>query len=96
MHLLGPSLEDLFSCNRRFTVKIFLMLADQIIGRIQFVHIRNFIHRDIKAFFEYRDPLIAKTRLNLTRTARYASVNVHGRIEHRKTESLGYYESNDG
>lgn len=25
-----------------------LMLADQMIGRIEYVHVKNFIHRDIK------------------------------------------------
>lgn len=49
MDLLGPSLEDLFNfCSRRFTMKTVLMLADQMITRIAFVHGRGFIHRDIK------------------------------------------------
>ncbi|KAF3635188.1 Casein kinase I isoform delta [Capsicum annuum] len=47
--LLGPSLEDLVvHCGRKFSLKTVLMLADQMIARIEYLHTKGFLHRDIK------------------------------------------------
>eukprot|EP00347_Sterkiella_histriomuscorum_P024347 403331441 len=49
MDLLGPSLADLFNyCSKKFSLKTTLMLADQMLQRIEQIHKKNYIHRDIK------------------------------------------------
>lgn len=49
MDTLGCSLEELFrKCGRKFSLKTVLMLADQMIQRIEYIHSRLYLHRDIK------------------------------------------------
>jgi serine/threonine protein kinase len=49
IEMLGPSLDDVFNfCDRKFSIKTVCMLAIDMINRIEYMHDKEFIHRDIK------------------------------------------------
>ena len=121
MELMGSSLEDLMrqQKNAKLSLKTVLMLADQMISCIEYIHQKEFIHRDIKPdnfcmglgesenkvflldFGIMKYYINQKTRkhiewcdgLNLSGTARYASIDALRGVEQSRRddmESLGY------
>ena len=50
LDFLGPSLMDLinFCVDKCFSLKTTLMIADQMISRLETIHKEGFLHRDIK------------------------------------------------
>lgn len=49
MELLGPNLGEMLKfCDCRFSLKTTLKLALQLINRFEYMHSKNFLHRDVK------------------------------------------------
>ena len=49
MELLGSSLEDIFqNQDKKYSVKTVCMIGIQMLDRLEFIHSKNIIHRDIK------------------------------------------------
>lgn len=49
MELFGPSLESVFNyCNRKFTLPTTIQLGIQMVRILELVHLKKFIHRDVK------------------------------------------------
>ena len=49
IELLGPSLEDMFAyCGKKLSLKTVILLATQLLQRIEIMHNRGYIHRDLK------------------------------------------------
>ena len=49
MEMLGPSLEKLFNKNKKkFSLLTIVMIMEQLLYRIEYIHSKNLVHRDIK------------------------------------------------
>ena len=49
MELLGENVEELFNlCDRKFSLKTVLMIADQILSNLEYIHFKTYVHRDMK------------------------------------------------
>jgi serine/threonine protein kinase len=112
MELLGKSLEDrMKSQHGKFDIQTTVLVAEQLLNRIEYLHSKAIVHRDIKPenFMFGRNERIAhlyvidfglskrywtsqhticRTKLSLTGTARYASINAHNGLEQSRRDDL--------
>ncbi|KAK2964366.1 putative Casein kinase I [Blattamonas nauphoetae] len=92
MDLLGASLDDLFvRCNRRFSLQTVLMIAEQVISRVEYLHSKDFIHRDLKP----GNLTIGRGKkgnviylIDLGLSKRYRDNKTHQHIAYRETKGI--------
>lgn len=112
MELLGKSLDEkLQSSGGRFTPTTNVLIAEQVLRRIEYLHCKGIIHRDIKPenfMFGIREKIHhvylidfglskryfdvkhapMRSKLSLTGTVRYASINALVGVEQSRRDDL--------
>ncbi|VDP12315.1 unnamed protein product [Onchocerca flexuosa] len=92
MDLMGPALEELFIyCDRQFSLKTVLMLADQMLDRIQCMHDAGYVHGDLTpdSFVMGIEKNIAKVYLvNMKFASKYIKI-------HKSRKHIPYEENID-
>lgn len=92
IELLGPSLENLFQyCRQRLSLKTVLMLADQMITRVEYMHDKCLIHRDIKPdnfLIGYDNKNTQVFIIDFGLTKKYFDSRTNAHIPYREGKSL--------
>lgn len=92
IEFLGPTTEDLFNfCGRKFSLKTVLLLADQMLTRLETVHSVSYIHRDVKPENFLMGVGKKSSRVYLIDfglAKKYRDVKTHQHIPYKENKSL--------
>ena len=92
MELLGSSLEDLFQAQqKKFSIKNVSMVGIQMLDRLEFIHNKNIIHRDIKPDnftigMDNKNHIIYALDFGLSK--KYRSTRTHQHIKFNQNKKL--------
>uniref|UniRef100_A0A0D9YAP0 Protein kinase domain-containing protein n=1 Tax=Oryza glumipatula TaxID=40148 RepID=A0A0D9YAP0_9ORYZ len=94
MDLLGPSLEDLFIfCQRKFSLKTVLMIANQMINRVEFLHSKALLHRHIKPdnfLMGCGESANQVYMIDFGTAKKYMDTSTHQHIPYRENQTLAW------